>query len=199
MFGIVGGSVGFAGGALGFGGGPFVGVRGAFGLVLRLPLRFALGPFSGGLKIGDRAAAVVLAVHAQLTASARRFGVERAEILEYRAHARLGGGAFQLPCAGVLTGTQQLRYALCGVVPRRKLAVPCVPCGFAAGYAEPVAVNPRGIFFSVNFNANATAINRGQKRGNLVERALFLKLGSHALTQVTRVFANAEYGVNDLL
>ena len=74
-----------------------------------------------------------------------------------------------------------------------------ISCSLAARFAYPVRVHPRGIAFAIDAYAHAAAVDRRQERGYIVQRALFLKLGDHALAQITGVFAHAQNGVNDLL
>ena len=109
------------------------------------------------------------------------------------------GSALKLPLTSVLSGVQQLRDAFGCDFPRNYLRVACIPCCIALVYAYPVRAHPCSIALAVHADAHAAAIDRGQKCGYLVKRALLLKLRGHALVQIARVLAHAEYSVNDLL
>ena len=69
----------------------------------------------------------------------------------------------------------------------------------ALGYAYPIRAHPCRVALSVHHNANTAVVDGWQERGYLVQRTLLLKLRDHALMQITRVLAHAEYCVNDLL
>ena len=75
----------------------------------------------------------------------------------------------------------------------------CIPGCVAPRYAYPVRAQPCSVALTVNCDARAAVVDRGQERGYLVKRALLLKLRDNALTEIAGILAYAENSVNDFL
>ena len=74
------------------------------------------------------------------------------------------GGGF-----AIMAGVEQLVDTPRGVTPGHKVHVALIASRIALGYAYPIRVHPRRVVLSVHADANATAINRRQERGYLVQ------------------------------